>query len=229
MPAELSGLADLGDWLCDPANKNEFETYLSRYFRETPDSRTGFSGRYFEWFIERSRPTAFTPWDFLAVASLSVSVPSHVQAWLLSAAEPARLLSECVALIEAAGSAGRPESFTAMSTQLDGRLSALYHCFRKQHGMGYVTSSKLLAAKFPDLVPIRDDKVERALGLKGRNAWWEPLRHALSPTSTGVDPMAVLASLSMPECSPRVSALRKLDVILWMKQNDVDRGQVDTR
>ena len=113
-----------------------------------------------------------------------------------------------------------------MSAQLEDRLSALYQCFRDQHDMGYVTSSKLLAAKFPDLVPIRDDKVERALGLKGRDAWWEPLRRALSPTSTGGDPLGTLESLSTPECSPRVSALRKLDVILWMKQNDVDRGQV---
>lgn len=94
--------------------------------------------------------------------------------------------------------------------------------------MGYVTSSKLLAAKFPHLVPIRDDKVERALGLKGHDAWWEPLRDALRPTSHDVDPVSALERLSIPDRSLHVSALRRLDIILWMKQDDVDRGRVDT-
>jgi len=222
LPTELTGLSNLGEWLCDETNREELEGYLGEYFRETPDSRTGYAGRYFEWFIQRSQPNAFTSWDFLAVGSLSVSVPPQTQSWLLTSAEPARLLAECICVLEEAVAAGAPETFVSMSTAFEDALTALYSVIRNQHDVGYVTTSKLLAAKFPSLSPIRDDKVERILGCKNERAWRRPLREALQVTPAGADPMAVLAGLDTPAGSPRVTALRKLDVILWMKQKRID-------
>jgi len=42
-------------------------------------------------------------------------------------------------------------------------------------GAGRVVCSKLLAAKFPHLIPIRDSQVEKLLGIKPIGSWWKPL------------------------------------------------------
>jgi hypothetical protein len=81
--------------------------------------------------------------------------------------------------------------------------------------MSYVKSSKLLAAKFPEVVPIRDSKVETLLGLSSSESWWLDIRKLF------LDDGEVLANhldrLPVPPgCSP-IATLRRLDIILWME------------
>jgi hypothetical protein len=81
-------------------------------------------------------------------------------------------------------------------------------------GIGRVVCSKLLAAKFPKLIPIRDSRVEKLLEIKPTGLWWKPLHEiheAVEPTLlklNGIDSAA--------------SSLRALDVLLWMES--AERG-----
>ena len=94
----------------------------------------------------------------------------------------------------------------------DGHLSRLYLKLKDQKGLGKVTSSKLLATKFPNVVPIRDSLVEQVLGWSNQTAWWIPMRNLML---SGVH--EVIANLPLPAGAPAVTTLRKLDVVLWME------------
>lgn len=76
--------------------------------------------------------------------------------------------------------------------------------------------SKLLACKFPDLIPIRDRRVERLLGWGDQKEWWEPMHALLDKTSERLNQFRINKS----EIS--VTTLRKLDVILWMEARERD-------
>lgn len=93
-----------------------------------------------------------------------------------------------------------------------GNLSRLYLKLRDQKGLGKVTTSKLLAAKFPNVVPIRDSLVEQVLGWSDSAAWWMPMRELLL---SGVH--EIVSNLQLPDGAPAVTTLRKLDVVLWME------------
>lgn len=79
-------------------------------------------------------------------------------------------------------------------------------------GIGRVVCSKLLAAKFPKLIPIRDSRVEKLLEIKPKGLWWKPLHEiheAVKPTLlelNGIDSAA--------------SSLRALDVLLWLESSE---------
>ena len=74
--------------------------------------------------------------------------------------------------------------------------------------------SKLMATKFPELIPIRDSRVEALLECTGHHEWWKPMHRLLSETRKA------LSSLEIFNASIEVSLLRKLDVVLWMEASD---------
>lgn len=219
MPEALIHVDVLAEWLCDSETKGELQSLLSEYQRISEGQHL-FTGSLFEFFIHQSDSTAFTPWDFLAVGSLSVDVPPRTQYWLLTNPEPAELLTKCVSTVAESGDGS---SFTSMTEECESSLADLYDCIRAQPNMGKVTTSKLIAAKFPDLVPIRDDRVERCLGLEKSASWWQPIRTALSTEVNGQDPVDVLDSLVTSVELPAMTNLRKLDAILWLKQTKADK------
>jgi hypothetical protein len=92
-------------------------------------------------------------------------------------------------------------------------FARLYDCLNAEPGMGYVTTSKLMAARFPDIVPIRDSKVERLLGLEKSETWWNHMQAIVSEPSI----RHLLSEFDIPESSQTVGLLRRLDVILWME------------
>ena len=81
-------------------------------------------------------------------------------------------------------------------------------------GVGRVVRSKLMAAKFPEIMPIRDSRVEKLLGWENRDEWWAPMHELLSKCQ------ATLAGIRVPDTGFVVSPLRKLDIILWMEASD---------
>jgi hypothetical protein len=66
-----------------------------------------------------------------------------------------------------------------------------------------------MAAKFPDIIPIRDSKVEALLGCEESVSWWQPVLEVFASVE------AVLNRLSTGHFN--ATNLRKLDVILWME------------
>ena len=75
--------------------------------------------------------------------------------------------------------------------------------------------SKLTAAKFPTVVPIRDSKVETLLGLEKSREWWSPIRKLF--TFPGQSLAGYLDELKVSTEVGKVTTLRRLDVILWME------------
>jgi hypothetical protein len=171
-----------------------------------------YTGRWFEWFAEQSRPERFTAEDVLAVASLSRDVRIEAAHELISDSDGtfAHLLAESNALVAAVGA---PSGLADMD--LDGELArtlaALYRAVRAVPHVGKVSGSKLLAAKFPAHVPIRDARVEQLLGLTLSDEWWSPVQELLR-----VDGVAeALAGVEIPADRPTVTTLRRLDIALW--------------
>lgn len=197
-------------WLTDPANFETMRNHLARYFGGSNGGGANFSGRFFELFVAMSTPERFTAFDVLAAESLSVDVPRDVAHWLVRP-DPDRddLLWECLR------SFSRGKTLWNCAPELlavDGHLSRLYLKLKEQGGLGKVITSKLLATKFPNVVPIRDSLVEQVLGWSDQSAWWMPMRKL---TLSGVH--EVVSSLPLPDGAPAVTTLRKLDVVLWME------------
>jgi len=161
--------ANIHEWLLRDQNRQRQINHLKRYFGSS------YSGNLFEYFAARSEPKVFTPWDILAVESLSVSVPPATAKWLL---EPDEVRDSYLEI--ANKHFGDPETTLWGCDQAligdESEMSKLYALLRLQPGLGYVTTSKLMAAKFPRIVPIRDSQVELLLGLQNEKSWWSTFR-----------------------------------------------------
>jgi len=197
-------------WLTDPANVKIMEDHLAQYFGRSIDGAANYSGQYFERFVGMSTSERFTAFDVLAAESLSVDVPRDVTHWLVRP-DPDRDVLLWESLRDFSDGQTLWDCDPALLAE-DGNLSRLYLKLRDQKGLGKVTTSKLLAAKFPNVVPIRDSLVERVLGWSDRAGWWMPMRDLML---SGVH--KVVANLPLPDGAPAVTTLRKLDVVLWME------------
>ena len=206
-------ISEIRSWLLADGNNQRIQDHLSWYFT------VKYSGKHFEWFVaqsdsKQSDSKMFTPWDILAVEALSVTVPPEKARWLLEANTGCDdLLAEALRSLVP----GQDSLWTCDEELLaDGKpLSKLYAMLRAQDGLGYVTASKLLATKFPSVVPIRDSKVETLLGLEKSREWWAPIRGLFS--ASGQSLAEYLDGLDVPIEVGTVTTLRRLDVILWME------------
>lgn len=172
-----------------------------------------YSGKHFESFIQRSSPDQFTPWDVLAVESLSISFPSGKAHALLNQNQTSL---ELIRQVRAEIADGRDTLWSCRPDLLEegSPLSRLYYFLRHEIGLGRVTTSKLLASKFPRLVPIRDSLVEQLLGLQQSREWWKPISRIFKESPSME---SRLDELPLPVGGPEVTTLRRLDVILWME------------
>ena len=90
-----------------------------------------------------------------------------------------------------------------------------------QRGMGWVTAGKLLARKRPHLIPVYDN-VTRCLLDRPSGQVWERFRHELRRDGGALT--RTLYDLRDKAHLPQtVSALRVLDVLLWMDHHDDHR------
>lgn len=209
--------ANIHEWLLQDQNRQRQINHLNRYFG------SNYSGKLFEYFAARSESKVFTPWDILAVESLSVSVPPATAKWLL---EPDEVRD---GYLEIANKYfGDPETTLWGCDQAligdESELSKLYALLRLQPGLGYVTTSKLMAAKFPRIVPIRDSQVELLLGLQNEKSWWSTFRTLFKETALSL--AEHLDGLPIPNGAGQVTTLRRLDVILWMEAKARSMGRV---
>jgi hypothetical protein len=188
------------EYLLDAGNTDQIVQDYRDYFGS-------FTGRHFEEFIARSDPNRFISEDVAALSCLSVELSGSATAELL--------VSRADEMNELLNAPGMPEA-TADLRHVDraviadtSPLSNAYEQLRSVDGIGYVRASKLLAAKRPALVPIRDRVVETFLD--AGDAWWAPYFDLVQDPE--VDERVQELSEVVPE---RVSFLRRVDVALWM-------------
>ncbi len=82
---------------------------------------------------------------------------------------------------------------------------------KERFDLGSVKASKLMATKYPGLVPIYDSKVSWLLGLTEKDPWWRPMRELV------LEVKEELESLTLERHDIHVTTLRRLDVVLWMQ------------
>lgn len=166
-----------------------------------------YTGAAFDrWAIAGSSPNRFTTDDVVAVSMLSVAVPPRAALALLDDPHIAALLEsvEC------------GETLWSKPSLLDdnGPAEQLWYAVRALDDVGPVTTSKLLAAKRPGLVPIYDQHVASALGL-GTQAWrfWQQVAKDPGAAQLRRSIDGVALSAGVPQ---GVSTLRVIDVVVWM-------------
>jgi hypothetical protein len=206
-------ISELADWLRDQDSQVRIQQHLNRYLRS-------YKGRFFEVLRGQSSPRRFEIFDVSAAETLSVTVPPRAVNKLLESQEIAETVGAiCDSLVP-----GRDTLWTcdldlltgdkdALDTS--GLLFGLYYILRgRDIGIGPVTTSKLLAAKFPRVVPIRDSQVSELLGMTRKNDWWTAIRDQFTPQL-----VQHLDGLTLPDGTGHVSTVRRLDIILWMEAN----------
>ena len=215
-------VTEIRAWLLADENRQRIEDHLSWYFT------VKYSGKHFEWFVAQSDSEMFTPWDILAVEALSRTVPTETARWLFA---PNTVRDDFLTESHRTLVPGRDLLWTCDEKLLDdgGAIRDLYRLLREQPGLGYVTASKLLATKFPAVVPIRDSKVETLLGLEKSREWWAPIRSLF--VANGESLAERLDELKVPAEVGNVTTLRRLDVILWMeaKARNIQTGKAARR
>ena len=207
---------NIHEWLLQDQNRQRQINHLNRYFG------SNYSGKLFEYFAARSEPKVFTPWDILAVESLSVSVPPATAKWLL---EPDEVRDGYLDIANKYFGSSEVTLWGCDQALIgdESELSKLYDLLRLQPGLGYVTTSKLMAAKFPRVVPIRDSQVELLLGLQNEKSWWSTFRTLFKETAPSL--AKHLDGLPLPNGAGQVTTLRRLDVIFWMEARARSMGQ----
>lgn len=212
---EPIGMSSIASWINDPVNLPHLQELLDRYFGK-PGMHPGFEGRQFEWFVSRSRPDCFTSEDLAAIGALSVSVPASTARKLLE--DPSGALRSCLDGCRIEASQHRRSSSLTWLWRDESAFTSLFNILNRGDfpGVGPVVRSKLMAAKFPAFIPIRDSRVEALLGWEKEVPWWQPIHELLESSRD------TLSKLTIRSDVPGVSLLRKLDVILWLEATDRD-------
>lgn len=173
----------------------------------SPDSYgAGFAGPTFD-LLKPNDPNTWHSSDLVAVGLLDVRVPpSGVRAML---SHEAAMFNDALAAIDPdvtlwTDDEEQVQEALAHATQLSRLLATI-------KGVGTTTSSKLLARKRPDLVPINDSVIRRLLGVEPTNDFPRLLRAALR-----TDGIMTLIRGARPSEFSGLSELRILDIALWM-------------
>ena len=173
-----------------------------------------FAGRLFERLAEPD-PFSLTANDFVAVTALSVEVPPEAAGRLLGDLRPT------VGQLLRAIPAGASITDTPELLDESGAALELYDLLRSIDGLGPTTVSKLMAAKRPALVPIRDSVVWAALG--NPELWWSPWVEFTTGSGAGerLDQVRQIARLADAD---HLTLLRVIDVVIWMRHQRQSSG-----
>lgn len=167
-----------------------------------------FAGRYFDE-LPGNEPGAFSAGDLAAASLLDVRFGPHAVLRLLQRGDCNKLLAEIppdVPLWEA------PDELLGP----DGPAWALWDELRAIPGVGRTRASKLLARKRPQLMPILDKVIVRALNLEDVDAW-QALRLALTPELR--ERIDALAPAATDQGATTPTTLRLLDIATWMQKS----------
>jgi len=161
---------------------------------------------------------AITAGDIVAVSTLSVDVPAHASISLLGS--DAGCVTSLLRDIPVGLDLVDAEETDIAPTSAAGRL---WTFLREDVRIGRTTTSKLMARKRPQLIPIYDSVVALELGLKGSKGHWAWMREVLLADGGALNRRAV-GLQDTPGAGPLVSPLRVFDVVVWMHGQDHARS-----
>jgi hypothetical protein len=213
-----NGVGQVAEWKLpkelaspDPAPAAEL---LSMYFNTLhSDGTPKYSGAMFETFDGGgdAPPVAdvFTAADLVAVTLLSVDVPGTAALRILgtSADDLTQLLERIP---------HDRELYEASDAEI-GPKSAAEELWRdiRRAGVGTVTTSKLLARKRPNLLPVIDTVVKETLQHPRKGSFWLTLRAELNADGGRLRDH-LLAVRKEAGLKASVSVIRCFDVVVWM-------------
>jgi hypothetical protein len=179
-----------------------------------------YTGSRFERIADTENPNRITERDLVAVSMLNVSIPASTSIWLLEdgADHVAALLADI------------PVGQTLWSPDVDlsptGALWRLWGAVRSGGwptpvgGMGRTKTSKLLAAKRPQLVPIYDAYIASTLFDTKPDNYWETWRQRLIASDGESLRRAATDAHDESGVAEDLSVLRVIDIVIWMWEND---------
>ncbi|GAA2878683.1 hypothetical protein Acy02nite_16190 [Actinoplanes cyaneus] len=194
---------------------------LAAYFDEKGERR--FTGRRFDGFADGGDLPAvrdvITPHDLLAVQALSAVIPAETMFDLLDG-DLGRQVGALLARVPADLELGTRDARGHVGNQ--SAISEAWALLRDQRDVGFVRAGKLIARKRPHLIPVYD-RVIRCLYGRPQQVW---LRLHDRLAGDGAQLRGALAALrTRAELPPRISLLRVLDVVLWMRHHEEHREQ----
>lgn len=214
------GYENIVSWLSSAQNFARIEKHFKDYFEKRVGHRAKnvWHGQHFEWFANRVARDCFTEVDLAAIGALSVELPAQTARELIEDGDGKlhELLQECESWTAENGKDASSADLDDSWLENDSPFSRLYFELKNPDRikLGPVTASKLMAAKYPGLIPIRDSKVAALLAPMPSDLWWRPIRDLV----VAVKP--VLERFGIERDDIRVTTLRKLDVVLWMEAKD---------
>jgi hypothetical protein len=181
-----------------------------------------FSGRWFDTLSDREHPDEITASDIVAVSMLSVNVDPHAAAWMLGpgATEISDLLTQIPSDIQLGDADDSLIDEPSAAARLWRRLqTGCWPDDRGSNGVGAVTAGKLLAAKRPALIPIYDDFVAVQLQPPAGQFWFA-MRNELRDDGEArlVNAVTVGAIDARHPDHLHLSLLRKIDIVVWMRE-----------
>jgi hypothetical protein len=225
---ETLGWKAVPDWIAD--NPETVAEHLFDYLASNVET---YLGRYFEPLAAQAARDRFDTYDLAALWSLSVTVNKLGRKQLLH--DKAEILSLLIAKCRRTiGDKSRGQLLTDKEldrlTSADSPFVELWHQLNGIESVGTTKSSKLMAAKFPNVVPVWDDQVSQLLS--GNGKIWLPMHELLRTGKPAV--ASLLKSPPTPDrpkherrtfrkALRRVPVLRRLDIVLWMEAQSRSR------
>ena len=173
--------------------------------------KNAFTGSAFEKLIDVESPNEITSKDLVAVSMLGVDIPATAARWILG--EGKHELSSQLSKID--------PHLTLTDSDSDLSIGSpawtLFSKLDARSGLGRTITSKILAAKRPDLIPIYDQHVAKFLGFS-KEDYWDPWREFMQ-SHEGIKCGNRVSELAVNLGIHNISHLRLLDVVIWMKQH----------
>ncbi|WP_394159759.1 DUF6308 family protein [Galactobacter valiniphilus] len=200
--------------LLDPANQDVHVDRLSRYM-----DGGAYTGAAFETLtMPDADANHINVSDLAALWTLSVPLKWKQSAALLAEHRDA-LAAALVELPDRPLADLTSDEIKAMHKTAHPAM-VLWTGIRKVKRMGPTRTSKLMARKRPQLIPIYDSFVKEVLGLESSKDQWRQFYLALTRKDREVDRR--LLELGRLSGHPELSALRVFDILVWMKKRDGD-------
>ncbi|MEO3757306.1 DUF6308 family protein [Mycobacterium sp. B14F4] len=194
---------------------------LQRYYAQDDSGKPRYTGARFEAMAAlNDDPHTLGPADFVAVSMLSVNVPPEAAIRLLG--PDAAIISSLLKQVPSDQDIVDVQPRLLATESPAGKLWAVLR--GGKDGLGRTTTSKLLAAKRPRLIPIWDSFVEHATGFDTRD-YWRRFQEVLNADDRYIWKwLSELQSLAS-NVPATVRELRILDVLFWMSVEGGLKGQ----